>query len=115
MYQKLIYFVNDTASYKYTTFEIPITNEQYNKLNLIINNYLVKTPYDYAFFGMRCTAAAYDVLSQIGIFKTKTRIRNICSNFYPRLLRRKMFRLAHQKQFKIESHPGRKTRVWEID
>jgi hypothetical protein len=113
--KRLSDFTNDTSTNKYATFEVPLTDEQYNKLNLIFSNYMAKTPYDYAFFGMRCAAAAYDVLSQIGLFKEKSRIRTISSNFYPKRLRKKMFKLAQEKQLKINTHPGRNTRVWESD
>ncbi len=113
--EKLKDFVKDTIGCKYTTFDIPLKKEQYDKLNLILHHYISQTPYDYAFFGMRCAAATYDVLSQIGLFQVKSRSGNVLSNFYPKLLRKKMFILARENQFKIISQPGRKTRKWEND
>ena len=109
-------FRKDSVGYKYTTFQIPLTDTQYYKLNTIIDNYVfLKTPYDYALFGMRCAAAGYDILSQIGIFRIKSRCCNIISNFYPKLLRKKMFRLAKKNNYKIIKQSGRKSRKWEKD
>jgi hypothetical protein len=114
-YEKLKNFVKDTVASKYTTFKIPLTNEQYDKLKYILGAYITQSPYDYAFFGMRCAAATYDVLSQIGLFPVKSRSGNVLSNFYPKLLRKKMFLLAHENLFKIISQPGKKSRKWEND
>lgn len=109
-------FVHDTISYKYTTFQILITDSQYISLKTIIKNYLFfKTPYDYAFLGMRCASASYDILSQIGIFKRKSKWCNIFSNFYPKLLRKKMFNLAKINNYKVTKQPGRPSRKWEND
>jgi len=109
-------FRKDSASYKYTTFEVPLTDTQYVKLKKIVYNYLyVKTPYDYAFIGMRCAAAAYDLLSQIGLFEIRSKWGNVFSNFYPKKLRNKMFRLAREKNYKISTQPGRLSRKWEND
>ena len=53
----------DSAKKKITTIVIPITEEQLLKFKEIENKYFKQTPYDYAFFGMRCAAGAYDMLS----------------------------------------------------
>ena len=109
-------FMRDTVGFKYTTFQIPLTDSQYYKLKTVINNYLFsKTPYDYAFFGMRCTSAAYDILSHIGLFKIKSRWGNILSNFYPKLLRKKMFKISEKYNYIVTKQPGRISRKWEND
>jgi hypothetical protein len=108
-------YMQDTIKKKYAIVEIPLSGQQYDKLQKVISAYLSKTPYDYAFFGMRCASATYDILSQIGIFKQKSRAGNIISNFYPKLLRRKVFHLARENNYKITKLKGRKTRVWEDD
>lgn len=109
-------FLQDTIGEKYTTFQLSLTDSLYNKLQTVINKYLfTKTPYDYAFFGIRCAAASYDILSQIGIFKIKSRCCNIISNFYPKKLRRKMFRLADKYGYKVTRQIGRSSRKWEND
>ncbi len=94
---------------------VPLTTEQYEKLRSILINYIENTPYDYAFFGMRCASATYDVMSQIGLFKPLPRFRNVVSNFYPRRFRAKMFRLAQEKHYTVIKHTGRLTRIWEED
>ena len=101
--------------YKVTTFIIPVTQLQYNQIHKIQSDYCNKPPYDYAFFGMRCAASAQDVLGQIGIVKKRGRIRNIYSTFYPKKLRKRLFKLAEEKNYKIEKQEGRVTRKWERD
>ena len=108
-------FRQDTVGLKYTIIEIPIDDTQYKGLINIIENYLGYPPYDYAFFGMRCASATYDVLSQIGVVKLKSRWGNIISNFYPKLLRKKIRKMAKQNHYKMTIHNGKKTRIWEED
>lgn len=109
-------FRRDSSTFKYTTFEIPLTDSQYVKLKKIINNYLyVQSPYDYAFFGMRCASAAYDMLSRVGLFKIRSKWGNIFSNFYPKKLRNKMFKIARENNYKVYIQPGRPSRKWEND
>ncbi len=104
----------DTTS-KVVTFIIPISIEQYNNLNRINQNYCKVTPYDYAFFGMRCASTAQDILGQIGVVKKKRRFNNIVTTFYPKKLRKRMFRLAEKNNYTIIQRPGRASRKWERD
>lgn len=108
-------FESEIKDKKYVTFFVPITDEQYDQLKGILQEYMKQTPYDYAFFGMRCASATYDVLSQIGLFPPLSRNKNIYSNFYPKLFRRKMFKLAKEKQYTIIRQRGRLTRIWDED
>lgn len=94
---------------------IPITTEQYNALKQITCNYCNKQPYDYAFLGMRCAASTQDVLSQIGIVEKRGKLKNICTTFYPKKLRKRMFKLAKEKNYTILYKEGRKSRKWERD
>lgn len=105
---------NDTTS-KTTTFIIAVTKEQLAKLNQILREYSDNTPYDYAFFGMRCGAAVQDILGQIGIVKKKSRFWTILTTFYPKKLRKRLFKLAKEKNYEIRRTEGRKTRKWEGD
>src|SRR5436190_10339026 len=43
-------WVKDTVSLKYATVLIPLDGERYLKLKAILDTYLQKSPYDYAFF-----------------------------------------------------------------
>ncbi|MCX6296662.1 MAG: hypothetical protein NTX97_11465 [Bacteroidetes bacterium] len=100
---------------KVVTFFIPLTEEQYKEINKIENDYCSNVPYDYAFFGMRCAASAQDVLGQIGIVEKRKRLRNIYSTFYPKKLRKRMFKLAVEKKYTFETQNGKVTRKWEKD
>ncbi len=104
-----------TSDKKYITFLIPITDDQYLKLKSILLAYIDNPPYDYAFFGMRCASATYDVLSQIGLVKSKSRAATIITNFYPRMFRRTMTDLARKNGYTVIKVKGRKTRIWEKD
>lgn len=100
---------------KVTTIIIPLHTKQYTGIRKVLTTYDEKTPYDYAFFGMRCAAAVEDVLGQIGVLRDKTKFRNVCSTFYPKKLRRRLLELAEEKKWKVERQEGRKTRKWEND
>jgi hypothetical protein len=108
-------FEDHVSDKKYITFVIPITQDQYIKLRKILLAYIDNSPYDYAFFGMRCASATYDVLSQIGLFEVLTPAKNMISNFYPKLFRRKMFQLARKNEYTVIRVKGRKTRIWDED
>lgn len=108
-------FNADSVGKKYTTITIPITNEQYEKITGIHNGYLNNAPYDYAFIGMRCAAASYDVLSQLGLVKAKGKTATKLQIFYPRRLRKRMLKMAKEKGYKVHYQAGSKTRVWEKD
>jgi len=108
-------WTRDTVGNKYTSILIPVTEEQYAQISNRLRSYLDKAPYDYAVFGMRCAAATYDVLEGVGIVPGKSRSATWSSYFYPQLLRRKMLKLARQKNYAIVQHPGVKSRSWEAE
>lgn len=108
------YMRYDTTS-KVATFIIPISIEQYNQLNRIHQCYCKDTPYDYAFFGMRCASTTQDILGQIGVVKKKRRFNNIVTTFYPKKLRKRLFRLARKNNYTVIQRPGRISRKWEKD
>jgi len=100
---------------KTAVFIIPVTNEQYQKLNKIHKSYCDTTPHDYAFFGMRCASTTRDILAQIGILKKKNRFLTITTTFYPKKLRKRMFRLASKNNYLVIKNEGKITRKWERD
>jgi hypothetical protein len=108
-------FRKDSVGDKYTSIRIPLTDSQYAHLAAIEKKFLAESPYDYAFFGMRCASAAADVLSQLGILKQRSNFGDICKNFYPKRLRRKLLRYAKVHKLEVVKHPGRKSRKWEKD
>jgi hypothetical protein len=105
----------DTATTKWTTVRIPVSSEQLNELEKLFSSYSQKTPYDYAVFGMRCAAASYDLLSEIGLFRKMSLKNNIITNFYPKLLRKRILKWAKKNNYPVEHHQGRSTRKWESD
>jgi hypothetical protein len=100
---------------KWATVIVPVTEEQFNQLQKVFDSVSVKTPYDYAIFGMRCAAASYDVLSEIGLFKKMSNDKNVLTHFYPKLLRKKVLKWAEENNYTILNHEGRSTRKWESD
>lgn len=100
---------------KTATFIIPITQKQYDEINNLHGNYCRQTPFDYAFFGMRCAASAQDILAQIGITKKRSRFMTVTGTFYPKLLRKRLFKLAKKNHYEIIRTEGRETRKWEKD
>lgn len=105
----------DTAKNKITTIFIPISEAQLKKFNEAEVHYFEKTPYDYAFFGMRCAAGAYDMLSNAEVCKHKSHFNIIRKNFYPKRLRVKLLRRAKKEQWQVLKQEGRATRKWERD
>lgn len=106
-------WVKDTVSLKYATVLIPVDENSYARVKTTLNNYLQKSPYDYAVFGMRCAAATYDVLEDAGIVKQRTKMGKWVSFFYPQLLRRRILKIAHEHNYAVVRTNGRATRVWE--
>jgi hypothetical protein len=105
----------DTARKKITTIIIPVTEAQLNKLIQAEKIYFEETPYDYAFFGMRCAAGAYDMLSKAEVCKSKSRFIIISKNFYPKRLRVKLLKRAQKENWEVIKQEGRTTRKWEKD
>jgi hypothetical protein len=105
----------DTGKLQITTITIPITKQQLEQFQQLEKSYLQTAPYDYAFVGMRCAAAAYDVLSQIGISRKRSRAGIVTKNFYPKRLRVKLLKRARREHWIIEQQKGRPTRKWEKD
>lgn len=105
----------DTASCKWMTILIPVSSQQMVRLQNLFAVYSQNTPYDYAVFGMRCAAASYDVLSEIGLVKKLPAQQDMIRNFYPKLLRKRMLKMARKNNYTIIRHEGRASRKWERD
>ncbi len=105
----------DTDSNKYLSVTIQITSEQKKLLDSVGRAYLSETPFDYAFFGMRCAAAAYDVLAAIGVMPDYSYRRTWRKMFYPKLLRRKILKQAEANRWRAVHHAGTNRRNWEKD
>ena len=105
----------DSAKKKITTIAIPITEEQLMSFTETEKKYFEKTPYDYAFIGMRCAAGAYDMLCKSNVCKPMQRGRMVTKYFYPKRLRKQLLRRAEKEHWQVVKQEGRTTRKWESD
>ena len=79
---------------KWVTIIVPLTEEQFIRLHKLFDSVAANTPYDYAIFGMRCAAASYDVLSEIGLFKKLSNKKNISKHFLPQTFKKESFEMG---------------------
>jgi hypothetical protein len=100
---------------KKLTITIPITQDQKEQLDEISAKYQTRTPYDYAFFGMRCGASTHEILAQIGIVKKYAYRKTYMKVFIPAVLRKNLLRQAEKNNWKIERAAGTDHRKWERD
>jgi len=108
-------FGGSSDSVKKLTIVIPISLSQKLKLDSIYNAYTQHPPYDYAFVGMRCGAATYDILSQIELLKKYTYRKTYLKIFYPKKIRKRLLKEATQNKWTLYRQEGTKRRKWEKD
>lgn len=108
-------FQKDSVEMKYVSFIIKTTPEKVRMIDSIHQAYLKKTPYDYSFFGMRCASATWDILEEADIVKRRSKIWKAWVIFYPRRIRKRMFRYAEKEGWEVVAKDGRECRVWEKD
>lgn len=108
-------FGGNPDSVKKTVVYIPISQEQARQFEAITEQYLKEAPYDYAFVGMRCGSATYEVLAQLDILKSRAKLKNIFKVFYPKKLRRRLIKKAKRNNWKVIQQDGTKRRKWEKD
>lgn len=94
---------------------IPITPAQKQELLLNATPFLQKGPYPYAFFGMRCAAACYHLLSLSEVTKKLSRSRMTWKFFYPRKLRKFLFKEADKNGWIVKHSKGSSKRKWDHD
>lgn len=102
-------------SVKSTIIQIKISSAQKERLDSLIRCYRTNTPYDYAFFGMRCGAAVTDLLCKIGVLKPANINYIWRHTFYPRKLRRCLERNAIKNNYTVIKTKGTIRRKWEKD
>jgi hypothetical protein len=105
----------DTLTSRWSTVIVPVDSRQLKELEMLFEVYAEATPYDYAVFGMRCAAASYDVLSEVGLMKKLNNRNNIIKHFYPKLLRKKIYKWARKNHYEVIHRDGRVSRKWERD
>lgn len=94
---------------------IPVSHIQKQQLLESSKPFLKEGPYPYAFFGMRCAAACYHLLSLADVTKNRSRSAMTWKFIYPRKLRRFLFKEAASKDWKIVTTPGSAKRKWDHD
>lgn len=100
---------------KGAVLKIPISSHQKHLLDSISQAYLNQVPYDYAFLGMRCGASTYKILAQLGILKKWGPGKTWRRIFYPRRLRKRLYKLADHQNWSCELQEGSLKRDWEKD
>lgn len=108
-------FVFDTAGSRFLIITIPIDSIQRVRLDSVVRKRYETTPYDYAFFGMRCAASAYEMCASAGIFETISVNKVWRKYFYPKLLRKELIKKAKQNAWPMYFRSGKTTRKWESD
>jgi hypothetical protein len=108
-------FRYNADSVKKAIIYIPVTRQQKQQFDSIAKAYLKVTPYDYAFFGMRCGAAAYDILAQVGVLPRYSYAKTYKKIFYPKKLRKRLLKKATKYNWTIIRHDGSMKRKWERD
>lgn len=102
-------------SVKKTVITIPVSAEQKKMFDSIAACYLLQVPYDYALFGMRCGAASYEILAQLGILEKYSYRKTYRKIFYPKKLRKRLLKKAKQNGWAITTQQGSYKRNWEED
>ncbi len=108
-------FGGNPDSVKLAIVCIPITIQQKETFESIVSEYIGHAPYDYAFFGMRCGAATYEILAQLSILKSYKQRKTSRKIFYPRKLRKRLFKMAKENNWKVIKQQGFDKRKWERD
>jgi len=117
MWYMLPHHYPDLDSLRRVVFVIPITPDQRRVLDSLALAYLAQTPYDYAFLGMRCASASYEVLASAGIVTEYKR------NFWYNIFTTRRFRYILYKEYlqnkgkgwRLYTCKGSQSREWEKD
>lgn len=105
----------NSDSVKKAIVYIPVSHQQKQEFDSIATAYLKQTPYDYALVGMRCGAAAYDILGQLDILTNYSYRKTYKKIFYPKKLRKRLFKKATENGWIIVRQDGSNKRKWEED
>jgi hypothetical protein len=98
---------------KITSINLPINKGQKTHLQGILNAYLLKSPYDYAFFGKRCASSTAEILSRSDIIIPLSDTENSIAFLSPRPLRTTLLALAEKKKLLVVEKKGVDCRYWE--
>lgn len=108
-------FGDSAETVKQLSIHIPISAVQKRTFDSLSKAYLARTPYDYAFWGMRCGAAAYDILAQLGVVEYYPPRKTFKKIFYPKKLRKRLLKEAQSRNWTLHTRAGTERRKWERD
>ncbi|MCU0435712.1 MAG: hypothetical protein MUC87_19785 [Bacteroidia bacterium] len=100
---------------KMTSVYVPLSDSEYVFMKNRLESLHGDTPFDYAFFGMRCASTAYMLLSEIAVFEKAGKIKSMRKAFHPKALRKRLLKAAAAQNLKVEVQPGNTERIWEGD
>jgi hypothetical protein len=107
---------NNIDSLRRAVFVIPVTAAQRQILDSLVKKYTTQTPYDYAFFGMRCASSSYDVLQTAGILpKQDMTWYNVFTTQEFRYLLYQEYLRNKDKGWELFTSKGSVSRKWEKD
>ena len=117
MWNVLGNYYDNIDSLRRVVFVIPVTAAQKKTLDSLALQYTRQTPYDYAFMGMRCASATYDVLQTAGIvpeFKHELWYNVFTTREFRYLLYQEYLR-NKDKGWQLHTCKGSVSRKWEKD
>ncbi|HMX40663.1 MAG TPA: hypothetical protein PK971_12115 [Saprospiraceae bacterium] len=106
------YFGLPSDSLKRSSVCLPATAAQQERLRAIAQQWAEQSPYDYAFIGVRCTSASYELLMSAGLLPERGRGAVILANFHPRQLRKHLLRRASREGWPVVRRNGTLRRIW---
>lgn len=104
---------NKKRNDKITYFYITLNKEQTSILQQKYEDYIQNSPYDFALFGKRCASSCYDMLMQVGILDTRSKIGINLGIFHPRKFRKILKKQAMKRNIRIEIQQGSKQKKWD--
>jgi hypothetical protein len=112
------YWKSRTQNDQITSYVIAVTDAEYQLLGDFIGRFKtgeLPTPYNYAFFGYRCYAFAFDILSRVGIVNIKSKFLHILYGFIPPIARKVIGQELSEtkKEYSIKYRKGENIRIWE--
>jgi hypothetical protein len=110
-------YYNNIDSLQRAMFVIPVTPQQRHAIDSLSRAYLTHTPYDYAFLGMRCASASYEILVHAGVASWYRR------GLWHKIFTTRKFRYAIYKEYlrrraagwRLYTWKGSHSRVWDRD
>lgn len=110
-------YYNNLDSLRRAVFVIPVTAAQRRILDSLATAYTTSTPYDYAFLGMRCASATYEVLLAAGV------VTGVKHNLWYNVFTTQDFRYLLYREYlrnkdigwQLYTCKGSRSRTWDKD